>query len=122
MSRVRKLSPSGDYLFGNSLSDFYINEPAVVGQNVETRLLLWLGEWYLDISQGTPYMQGILGKYSQEQADTIIQDEVLSTDGVVGIQNYQSIFDPDNRQLSINFNLDTIYGPTEVQIANYANY
>lgn len=122
MSRVRKLTGTGDYSFGNSGQDFYINQPEVVGQNVKTRLLLWLGEWYLDINQGTPYMQGILGKYSQQVADTIIQDQVLGTEGVTGIENFQSTLDPDARELLITFDLNTIFGPTAVQIANYANY
>lgn len=120
--RYRKLTADDDYSFGNNQLDFYRDEPAAVGQSVKTRLLLWLGEWFLDIDQGTPYMQGILGKYSQEVADTTIKDRVLDTTGVVDIQNYESLKDADNRSLSVRFDLDTIYGPSPVEIANYANY
>lgn len=120
--RVRKLTPSGDYSFGNSEQDFWIDQPEAVAQNVQTSLLLWVGEWYLDINQGTPYMQGVLGKYSQQVADTIIEDRVLSVDGVTDIENFQSTLDPNARSLAIEFNLNTIFGPTTVQIANYANY
>lgn len=120
--RYRKLTADDDYSFGNSQLDFYRDVPEAVAQSVKTRLLLWLGEWFLDVDEGTPYLQGILGKYSQQVADTTIQDRVLNTTGVVNIQNYESIKDADNRSLSVEFDLDTIYGPTQVEVANYANY
>lgn len=120
--RYRKLTADGDYSFGNSQLDFYRDVPEAVGQSVQTRLLLWLGEWFLNVDDGTPYMQGILGKYSQQVADTTIQDRVRDTTGVVDIENYESIKDADNRSLSVQFDLNTIYGPTSVEIANYANY
>lgn len=120
--RYRKLSADDDYVFGNSQLDFYRDVPEAVAQSAKTRLLLWLGEWFLDVEEGTPFMQGILGKYSQTVADTTIQDRVLNGQGVVDIQNYESIKDADNRSLSVAFDLDTIYGPTAVQVANYANY
>lgn len=120
--RYRKLSPTGDYVFGNGQDDFYVNVPETIGQLVKTGLLLWLGEWFLDSSLGTPYMQGILGKYSQAQADTTIQNQALNTFGVVDVTNYVSVLDPVTRAESISFNIDTIYGPTPVQIQNYLIY
>lgn len=120
--RYRKLTADGDYSFGNGQLDFWRDVPEAVSQSVKTRILLWLGEWFLDTTEGTPFMQGILGKYSKETADVVIQDRVLSTTGVVDIQNYVSSLNPDTRRMSISFDLNTIYGPTKVQVANYANY
>lgn len=120
--RYRKLSPSGDYTFGNGQQDFYRDVPNAVGQACKTRLLLWLGEWFLDTQEGTLMMQGILGKHSLDQADVTIQDRVLGTQGLTDIKNYVSAIDPDTRGLQVQFDIDTIYGPTSVQVANYANY
>ncbi len=120
--RYRKLSADGDYTFGNGQLDFYRDIPEAVAQSVKTRLLLWLGEWFLNIEDGTPYMQGILGKYSEVFADTTIQDRVTTGQGVVNIDNFVSTKDPDNRSLSVQFDLNTIYGPTAVEVANYVNY
>lgn len=117
--RVRTLSPTGDYQFGNGTLDFLIDLPQTVGQVVETALLLFLGEWYIDTSLGCPYFQGVLGKHTQAQADLVIQDYVLSQQGVTGIANYQSALDHTGRISTITFNLDTIYGPTPVQVQNY---
>lgn len=120
--RYRKLTADGDYSFGNGQLDFWRDVPEAVGQSVETRLLLWLGEWFLNIEDGTLFMQGILGKYSQATADLTIQDRILSTPGVVDIENYVSTFNPDTRRLSVEFDLNTIYGPTSLQVANYVAY
>ena len=54
--RVRKQdSVTGDMQFGHGSADFWHNVPEAVGQSVMTRLLLFAGEWFLDISEGTPW-------------------------------------------------------------------
>ncbi len=126
--RYRKLAANNDYSFGNGQRDFFRDEPAAVGQSVQTRLLLFLGEWYLNVNDGTPYIEGVLGKHSLAQADVIIQQRALaSTDGagvstVTDISSYVSSLDPDTRAMQAQFSIDTIYGPTQVQIENYANF
>lgn len=120
--RYRKLSPTGDYLFGNGLNDFWINVPDAPAQAVKTRLLLWLGEWFLDLTEGTPFLEGILGKHSQATADQTIQNRVTGTQGVTDILNYSSVLNPDRRTLSVEMEIDTVYGPTVAQLQNYVNY
>lgn len=120
--RYRKLSASGDYVFGNGQIDFYRDVPEAVGQACKTRLLLWLGEWFLDIEEGTQYMQGVLGKHSQTQANITIQQRALGTQGLTTLSNFESEIDPDTRPMQVQFSIDTVYGPTQVDIENYANY
>lgn len=67
-------------------------------------------------------MQGILGKYSETTANVTVQDRVNKTTGVTSIENYVSNLDVDTRDLSVAFNLNTIYGPTTIQIDNYTRY
>ena len=120
--KYRKLTIDGDYSFGHSNLDFWINTPEAVGQAVKTRLELWLGEWFLNIEEGTPYIQGVIGKHSLELADTTIQDRVLSTNGVVSLENYESYFDEISRKLSVSMTINTIYGTTQIQVSNYGLY
>lgn len=120
--RNRKLTSDGDYSFGNGQQDFYRDVPEAVGQACKTRLSLWLGEWFLDIQEGTPFMQGIMGKHSVQEANTTIQDRALGTQGLTDVTSFVSEIDPDTRGYTASFNIDTIYGPTSVQVANYANY
>jgi hypothetical protein len=122
--RYRKLTATGDYVFGNGQLDFYRDVPEAPGQAVKTRLQLWLGEWFPNIDSGTPYPIGVLGKHSKAQADAVIQDRAQNTQGVAdnGISNYESSINPDTRKMDVRFSVDTIYGPTQVQIENYSNY
>lgn len=120
--RVRALTPTGDYAFGSSQLNFLVNSPAAVAQVVETTLRLWLGEWYLDTTIGTPYVEGVLGKHSQAQADSTLISIITGVQGVLSIQNFQSVIDPVTRTYSeVGGTLDTIYGETQLQIQNLGN-
>lgn len=120
--RYRKLDNLGDAVFGHSEQDFYRDQPEAVGQSVQTRLQLWNGEWFLDINEGTLWPQGVLGKHLQAQADTTIQNRAGKTEGLTDIKNYESIVEPNTRKYSSKFDIDTVYGPTEVQLDNYRNF
>lgn len=120
--RYRKLAGGDDYSFGNGQQDFYRDVPEAVGQACKTRLMLWLGEWFLDVDDGTLWVQGVLGKHSEAQANTTIQDRAAGTQGLTQISNYTSEIEPNARAFQAQFDIDTIYGPTEVQVENYANY
>jgi hypothetical protein len=108
--------------FGQSLLNFYVDTPAAVGQAVRTSLLLWQGEWNYDITVGTPYLLGIIGKHPQAVADQTVQDVILNTQGVTGITNYQSSIDETTRFYSVQATINTIYGTTEIDLANFLNY
>ena len=120
--KVRILSPSGDYTFGQSQLNFYSNVPAAPAQVAKTSLELWQGEWYLDLSEGTPYLTGVLGKHSQTMADAVIKNQVLNAQGITGVSNFQSSIDTKTRQYSVQMTVSTIYGPTPLQLSNYVNF
>lgn len=102
--------------------DFYRDVPEAPGQAAQTRLLLWLGEWFLDIDEGTAYIQGVLGKHSKDLADSTIRDRVLGTQGIVNIESYESAVNPDTRRMLASMTVNTIYGPTQVQIENRTDF
>lgn len=120
--RYRKMSPSGDYTFGGGELNFYRDVPEAVGQAVGTRILLWLGEWYFDTGEGTPFLQGILGKHSKEVADITLQTRILETENMVSIENYESTINPETRLMTVTCDINTIYGPTELEVSNYVNF
>lgn len=110
--RYRKLSASGDYTFGHGVSDFHIDTPEAVGQAVKTKLLLWREEWFLDTTEGTPYLTEILGKNQQGAYDLAIRERILDTTGVKEILSYLSELDRATRALVVTATIDTIYGQT----------
>lgn len=112
--RNRALSVTGDYQFGLSDAQFFVNSPEAVAQAVRTRLELHTGEWFLDLLEGTPYETKILGEGTQSVYDQTIQERILGTEGVVAIADYSSVLD-ENRKLTVSATITTIYGNTTIQ-------
>lgn len=112
--RVRAQDASGDYTFGQGALNFLVDSPAAVGQKVKTRLLLMKGEWFLDVNEGTPYAEEILGEHKLALYDMAIQQRVLQTQGVVSILEYSSQLDAQ-RALSVSMLIETRFGQTRVQ-------
>lgn len=107
--RYRKLDENGDYTFGTGF-DFYRDKPEAVAQAVRTRLDLWKGEWFLDTSDGTPWLTEVLGKYTLRTYDAMIRARILGTDGVTQLLAYSSNYDGSARKVQITATIETKYG------------
>lgn len=114
--RYRKLTEDGDMTFGSGQADFYRDDIQGVTQSILTRLRLWRGEWFLDITEGTPYVGAILGKYTKETIEPALRQRILNTDGVTEIESFEMEINPDTRVANINISIKTIYSSDSVQI------
>src|SRR5581483_5662749 len=94
-------------------ANFLVNSPACVAQSVLTRLKLWRGEWFLDKTEGTPYMQQILGTGTKAIYDLAIQNRVLETEGVTSISRYESAL--VGRRLSVSMTIETAFGAIPIE-------
>lgn len=119
--RLRAMDADRDMTFGRSAGNIYHDQVEAVGQAIMTRLLLFSGEWFLDVQEGTPWGgfpfnqrvvdEGmILAEHTQLSRDAAIKDRVISTFGVLAISNYGSAIDPNTRAFSVGMTVDTIYG------------
>jgi hypothetical protein len=127
--RVRKQSALGaDMQFGHSSADFWHNQPEAVGQSCYTRLLLFAGEWFLDVTEGTPWggyplnpavvAQGqILAEHTALSRDAALRERVIGTPGVLQISAFASQFDPSTRVYSAQLVIDTVYGQLAMQLS-----
>ncbi len=94
-----------------------------MGQVILTRLRMSLGEFFLNLQDGTPYMTEVLGTNTVGTYDLAIQDRILGSPGVSanGITAYSSSLDPVTRALTMTATVDTIYssddGTTAVTIS-----
>ncbi len=112
--KYRKLDASGDYSLGSG-ADFLSNSPEAVAQAVLTRLRLWLGEWFVDTSDGTPYLTEILGKRKGgKNPDGAIRQRILGTTGVTEITDYSSSFDGSTRKFTVSATITTDYGTATI--------
>jgi hypothetical protein len=80
-------------------------------QNLSIRLRFFLGEWYLDITQGIPYYEIFFKKApNQIQMESILKEEIVNTRGIVEITSFESDFSARNRVYSVKFSARSISG------------
>jgi len=108
--RYRKLDKDGDYVFGSSRNDFLINSPEAVAQAIMTRLRLWMGEWFADTSDGTGWSQSIVGKQPKNLYELTLRQRVLETPGVLSIEDFKSMLEPNARRLTVSMTVNTVFG------------
>lgn len=112
--RVRRQDANGDYLIGQGQVNFWVNNVQAVAQLITTRLLLWEGEWFLDLTEGTPYKQEILGYGTTSLRDMAIKARILGTQGVTSIASYNSEFNPVTRAFTVSGTVVTQFSTNPV--------
>ena len=100
----------GDYVFGQGLTDFWIDQREAPAQAVLTRLKLLKGEWFIDLDDGTDWATRVLGRNTGSTYDPEIQARIAGTKQVTQIAQYESINHTDTRQLVVRALIDTAYG------------
>lgn len=79
-----------------------------VVQQLNLRLRLFLGEWFLNTSDGTPWLQQVLVKGAQASAiDAAIKNVILGTPGVVALTRYQGLAQTAQRIYRVTFTVVT---------------
>ena len=119
MTRVRALDPNGDMIFGHGSRDFLVDVPAAVVQRAKTRLGLWVGDWFLNTDDGTPYRTAVFGARTNASRDPAIRARLLGTPGCTGITAYASQQEPSKaaQVVACRLTIDTAYGQTLVSTA-----
>lgn len=96
-----QLGADGDLLFDSSGSLVISDNLA---QRLATRLRLLLGEWFLDLSDGTPYLQTILVKSPDlGRIKAAFRDRILATEGVARVDSIDLSLNKTTRVLSVSF-------------------
>lgn len=93
-----------------------VTGPERVAQAVGIRLRCWLSEWFLDLEHGVPYLTGVLGKRRPEMVEAILRQQILSVDGVRGIQRFTITIDPRTRVATVSFQADTDEGTAQGEL------
>lgn len=87
-----------------------------VSQNLKIRLQFYLGEWFLDITEGVPFYSDILVKNPNiSSIDSILKARILSTLEVTNLLEYKSEFNNVTREYTVNAKVKTIYGVLDLE-------
>ena len=108
--RYRELDDNDDMQFGSQQGNFLKDSPEAVAQAVLTRLRLWVGEWFLDTNEGTPFEQAMLGAGKLATIEPAIRERILETQGVIEITSFELIWNEDIRKIEIIATINTQYG------------
>ena len=102
-----------DVVFNNSNITLTAGIKDSVAQRLKIKLLTFLGEWFLDTTNGMPYIQQIFGKVKNKSTiDAIFQQKILEEPGVLSITSFESTLGTD-RRYSVKFSCLTSEGETD---------
>jgi hypothetical protein len=106
---IRREDINGDFVFGHGLAD-YLTENEAIALLVKDRLLLWLAEWFLDISQGANWTM-VLGKKPPPilLAEQEVRRIVLGTTNVTAVTKLSIAFDHTTFIVAMVCEISTIY-------------
>lgn len=119
----RKLGPNADPIRGQGLNDF-LTDLAAVAQAVQTRLALWQGEWWEDLTDGLPMLQGILGVMGagkSGRAALLIQQRILGTPYVIGLSNVSTTYNAAARALTFQCTAIVSFGGTVSVVGTFTS-
>lgn len=109
-----KLTSAGELDLSTNDIQFFDGVQAL-RQQIEIKLSLFAGEWFLDTEFGTPYFQKILGKQlTLSGAIAAIRASVMEIEEVTQIKNINYTFSSKERKLSVTLDIESVYGAFEV--------
>lgn len=105
---VRRLDENGDIVTRGSV---FLTGQSEVEQTIRTRLRLFLGEYFRDITDGTPWFEQILGKGASMSArEAALRNRIVRTPGVVRLTSFSTDFDLNTRKYSVTVGALTTFG------------
>lgn len=105
-----KLTPAWDIAIENDTM-VLVDGLDAIAQDIQARLLFFLGEWFLDRRIGVPYFEKILGQKPRLPViKSIFRQAILTTPGVLAVNDLLVDYDGQGRRLSVSFNATTDQG------------
>ena len=105
----RAIDGNNDWQFGGGKSS-YFNEEQAIDADIQTALQIFLGECFFATKDGVDWWNLIGGRNPSAQQGIILQCRtvILGRYGVVKVNSISPVLD-QQRNLVVNYNVDTIY-------------
>lgn len=105
---IRNSTSTGDFTMGKGLSDYLMNENAIL-HNIKTRLLQWKGDCFYAEAEGVDY-NNLLDVGTKNLLDSDVKRIILQSEGVIKINAFESTLDNSERAYSGEATITTIFG------------
>lgn len=90
---------------------FIIDNAERVAQQIQISLNFWLAEWFLDTSQGVPYLEYILVKNpNQAHIQQILTKQIMQVEGIKRLISMDLTLLTVKRILIVEYEVETNYG------------
>lgn len=97
---VRELDSSHDWTFGRGIAN-YLNGSDAIAQCVKTKLLALKRDWFLNRDDGIAWFEYLTKNPDTKQLEIDVRTEIFKVDGVIHIDEFDILLDPENRQFLI---------------------
>ena len=111
--KIRAIDENSDFMFGKGRSSYKDNAEAI-GENIQTRLMSFLSDCFFDQNAGINWIELLGKKNGEKELILACKNVILQSYGVVKVNSISWIED-DNRQLSLRFDIDTIFSASFIQ-------
>lgn len=110
MMVFREISAYNDWSFGQGRNSYLTKERAIAA-NIKTRLLFFLNDCFFAMSTGIDWWNLLGTKNPAAQNNILIQTRqvIASSEGVVKINSVEVNFDSASRNLTIKYNIDSVF-------------
>ena len=115
---IRSIDGSCDWNFGKGRNS-YNTDANAIGENIKTRLMSFLGDCFFDTQAGIDWFRLLGQRNGEKELILTCKNIILQSYGVVKVN---AIYWTEvNRQLTLNFNIDTIFSPNTSQSIGVPN-
>jgi hypothetical protein len=117
--RVRALTSTGDFSFGNSQNN-YLQGAAAVQQCLSTALKSFLGNCFFDAGRGLDWFNllGSTGSQAQVAIALAVNATILAVPNVTAIVSSNINYSPVTRSVVIDYVITTSFGPVSDSVVN----
>ena len=92
-----------------------------VRQRIKVLLWHYFQEYFLNIPDGTPWYEDILGRTADAGVvDSILRQRILSTPGVLRINSLQLNYDGATRRMTPTVSVNVVSGPGEFSTLDFS--
>lgn len=112
---VRSLDINHDFTFGTGVQNYLTTQEEII-QNIETRLLSFVNDCYFDMGAGIDWRRLLGRKNTEDEIVLSCRSVILATENVVQVNSISASV--SNRQIIIEYNIDTIYSTQFQQSLN----
>lgn len=104
-----------DIVIGDDFDMSFVSGVEYYAQKLKVRLWFFLGEWFLDTAEGTPFYQSILVKNPDtDLIETLLKARILESPGVIELKSFELVYDNSLRKATVTFQVQTEAGPVTI--------